>query len=326
MKTKRAEGPHATFTTLDSQSGLPVAVKVWPDEVDRIQSCHAVGFRTTGSVIHYNSTGFVRVTQSRVEVIDALQRADEEAKRRRVAEGHNPDRVTYGQLDPFNEGWRLLTLAEIEHNHSHDQPVRGVELWAPKVGLGGWMGPANGTAHDVTYRTKHPVGYFQPAPKIALGHNPAGLTEEQVGVADGWRLLAPEEIMHRAATPDIQARVGEGTPVRWVGNYRGDYALITYRTKKPAGYYLPMKSETRSPEPAAKPPVQQEEIKLPGGTVFLALRARRELLWNAAKPYAGRGFELTRRHLLTEVLAIDKALDEIKSRGYGGTITLTREH
>lgn len=42
------------------------------------------------------------------------------------------------------------------------------------------------------------------APKIAKGHNPDRLTEEQVGVKDGWRLLEPEEIAIRDNTPLIE--------------------------------------------------------------------------------------------------------------------------
>lgn len=64
--------PYATFTTLDGPSRLPVAVKVWPDEVDRVQSYYFIGV-PSGCIIHYNNTGFVRVTQSRQEVLDALR-------------------------------------------------------------------------------------------------------------------------------------------------------------------------------------------------------------------------------------------------------------
>lgn len=77
-------------------------------------------------------------------------------------------------------------------------------------------------------------------PKIAEGHNPDGLTEDQVGVKDGWRLLAKEEICGRHEfTRDIQGWCGS---TGWDDTGWGGVSLhITFRTKKPAGYFLPKK-------------------------------------------------------------------------------------
>ena len=74
------------------------------------------------------------------------------------------------------------------------------------------------------------------ASPIAQGHNPAKLTEVQVGVAAGWRLLAREEIATRESTTDIAAWVWSN---RWTSPWRGSCGACTYRTKKPPGYFLP---------------------------------------------------------------------------------------
>lgn len=87
-------------------------------------------------------------------------------------------------------------------------------------------------------------GYRIAKPNIAEGHNPDGLTEDQVGVRDGWRLLAKEEIsIRREFTRDIQG---------WCGSTGWDdtgWAAvnpdITFRTKKPAGHFLPKKEEPK---------------------------------------------------------------------------------
>lgn len=79
-------------------------------------------------------------------------------------------------------------------------------------------------------------------PKIAEGHNPDQLTEDQVGVSEGWRLLAPEEIAARPAAKDTECwsdfgpkRVGWKT-WRYAGS---DYPAGTFRTKKPVGFFRP---------------------------------------------------------------------------------------
>jgi hypothetical protein len=80
--------------------------------------------------------------------------------------------------------------------------------------------------------------------KVAKGHNPTKLTEEQVGVEDGWRLLAPEELGGVLRHPD------HGRSLSLYYDDSGDWddsddpcsaipAEWTYRTKKPVGYFLP---------------------------------------------------------------------------------------
>ncbi len=79
------------------------------------------------------------------------------------------------------------------------------------------------------------------APKIAQGHNPDGLTEEQVGVSDGWRLLTWDEFL---AVEKVEGAIhGEFyNNGQWLDNGGAGYwarRQYTYRTKHPAGYYLP---------------------------------------------------------------------------------------
>lgn len=81
-----------------------------------------------------------------------------------------------------------------------------------------------------------------PSP-LAPGHNPDRLTEAQVGVAEGWRLLAPEEVRDR--TPVEQADASRdlaawsGAKDGWDSGYAGLLQCFTYRTKQPPGYFLP---------------------------------------------------------------------------------------
>lgn len=87
---------------------------------------------------------------------------------------------------------------------------------------------------------------------IAQGHNPANLTESQVGVIGGWRLLMLEEIAVRGESKDIQ---------RWDGDtwdftgWTGSLASNTYRTKMPPGYFLPKKKKTAAMQAEDYPPV-----------------------------------------------------------------------
>lgn len=75
------------------------------------------------------------------------------------------------------------------------------------------------------------------APKIAEGHNPNKLTEDQVGVKDGWRLLEADELYERPPTYDIQAWIRD--EALWDEGYSGCLETETYRTKKPEGYFPP---------------------------------------------------------------------------------------
>lgn len=80
-----------------------------------------------------------------------------------------------------------------------------------------------------------------PSP-IAAGHNPDKLTEEQIGVSEGWRLLSVEE--RKAINDNTSANSAHGLTQRWTDNAwsdisAGNSSLYTYRTKQPPGYFLP---------------------------------------------------------------------------------------
>lgn len=92
-----------------------------------------------------------------------------------------------------------------------------------------------------------------PAPSVAPGHNPAGLTVEQVG--EGWRLLAPEETREKpglshADHHSIQCwkAVGQWDNSGWDGNSEE----LTYRTQRPEGYFLPKPEVKQESAPTIK--------------------------------------------------------------------------
>lgn len=74
---------------------------------------------------------------------------------------------------------------------------------------------------------------------VATGHNPDNLTVSQVG--DGYRLLAPEEIVEERRLSGEDRRAVE----KWEGSHwdtsgwSGNSNRYTYRTRKPVGHYLP---------------------------------------------------------------------------------------
>lgn len=85
---------------------------------------------------------------------------------------------------------------------------------------------------------------FPAAPSpIAPGHNPDRLTEAQVGVTEGWRLLAPEEVRDRTPVEQADASRDQaawsGAKDGWDSGYAGLMQCFTYRTKQPPGYFLP---------------------------------------------------------------------------------------
>lgn len=91
---------------------------------------------------------------------------------------------------------------------------------------------------------------FHPADPCP-GHNPAQLDEWKVGTHEGWRLLEPGEIVNRKATGDIEGWCKNqwGSPY-----YAGNLQQITYRTRRPPGYFLP-KVVTRNIRPDELPKV-----------------------------------------------------------------------
>ena len=64
-----------------------------------------------------------------------------------------------------------------------------------------------------------------PSP-IASGHNPDKLTEEQVGVKDGWRLFEADEII-------LEGRYLDGIEfwdeTKWLNGCHGDSKRVPYR-------------------------------------------------------------------------------------------------
>lgn len=82
---------------------------------------------------------------------------------------------------------------------------------------------------------------------IAEGHNPDRLTNLQVGVQKGWRLLTAAEVGEDRRLSascfghddyeDLSVWLRDGKT--WYRGCWSDSMSLTYRTKKPAGYFLP---------------------------------------------------------------------------------------
>lgn len=158
-----------------------------------------------------------------------------------IAEGFNPAGLTVEQI---GAGYRTLSVEEAEYlqslSASKVQP--GLELFSNYSQK--WKDNAAGDSVSLTYRTTNPPGFYLPKPVIAQGYNPLKLTEEQVGVKDGWRLLTQEEHDAARRVPDCEywsRPLWKERP----GCLTKSEAL---RTKRPAGYFLP------------KPPKQPETV------------------------------------------------------------------
>lgn len=119
----------------------------------------------------------------------------------------------------------------------------GVEHWTPVLGSARFRSWRNG----LLYRIARPVP--PKAAKIAEGHNPDGLTEEQVGVSEGWRLLSGAEVHEsddRCWTDEIELWCW--SKKQWDNTkWRGANPEQTYRTKKPAGFFLPKPAAAEKP-------------------------------------------------------------------------------
>ena len=87
---------------------------------------------------------------------------------------------------------------------------------------------------DSSYRIKPSV--------IAKGSNPKNLTEEKVGVKDGWRLLTKEECEVRMIILKNHNDIQMLTKDEWMTGdgygYYGNCVDESYRTKRPEGYFL----------------------------------------------------------------------------------------
>ncbi len=95
------------------------------------------------------------------------------------------------------------------------------------------------------------------ASPLAQGHNPDKLTEEQVGIKDGWRLLTEDERVERARQTDDSDQLQTWSrPHHWLtGRWNGNSQTCTYRTLKPAGFFLP------APQPViAKDPMDGVKV------------------------------------------------------------------
>lgn len=143
---------------------------------------------------------------------------------------------------------RLRYIAAVCEAHESGQPVEMISIndWAPDEEHWSPM-PKPSTEEIIKGFRPHWLAYRIARPKIAEGHNPDKLTEAQVGVQDGWRLLTVEEntsLIHAFGKTDgieYWSRMGG----QWDSCAAGGCAF-TYRTKNPPGHYLP------KPEPVKK--------------------------------------------------------------------------
>lgn len=159
----------------------------------------------------------------------------------KVAAGHNPHRLTEQQVG-VSEGWRLLAPGEIGEHEKDDAPGE-IECWVAPAKR--WNGVRNhGWDSEETYRTKAAPGRFLPRPdsKVAEGHNPERLTEDQVGTNDGWRLLTAEE-MREDKQPGVEYfdrfALVWAPASDWSLCASSHYPVNTYRTKAAPGEYTP---------------------------------------------------------------------------------------
>jgi len=157
-------------------------------------------------------------------------------------EVHNPEEISQAMLQP-NDGWRFLSKAEVKVRQKLGKRSEDIQLVKRRNGK--WADVAARGGHPVrTYRTKKPVGYFLDAVPITTDreHNPENVTLKMLEPDDGWRFLSRAEVKVRKTairkfTKDIQMCALGGT--EWLTNEAGgDSLLITYRTKRPVGYFL----------------------------------------------------------------------------------------
>lgn len=100
-----------------------------------------------------------------------------------------------------------------------------------------WIGWVDGHPYSVSWKDggqarsedKSDWDIISPWTPTATGHNPDNLTEEQVGVKDGWRLLDLDEIKPRklSVAESWLENIKEWSPHYYSGSSRN----ITYRTK-----------------------------------------------------------------------------------------------
>lgn len=132
-----------------------------------------------------------------------------------IAPGFNPLNTPLSEVDPKNEGYRLLSQAEV-------RACTGADPYTDPEGFGfpgfpdtqyltgtgpvRWSRTGSWHAYETdkgahgTLRTKHPADYY--LTRRSGVHNPDKLKPEQVG--EGWRLLTVDEAKSKADHADSQ--------------------------------------------------------------------------------------------------------------------------
>jgi len=159
---------------------------------------------------------------------------------------HNPENLTPEQVG-VEYGWRLLDKDETGPKFNNSISLIAIEGWNS---VDTWNNTGNrGNLREVTYRTKLSKedlaiarGLKQKKRSSSFGsnvHNPEGLTPEQVGIKDGYRVLDKDETGPKFNN-SISLRDIEGWNYGDKWNYgdtwgktgcRGNLANVTYRTK-----------------------------------------------------------------------------------------------
>lgn len=107
-------------------------------------------------------------------------------------------------------------------------PQPWVGSWADLLGTREWCDDG---FYDV-YRNESPKDIISPwTSPVATGHNPDKLTEEQVGVKDGWRLLDEDEIVGFGCGYERLGHVDCWSCGQWQPGNRGICNSATYRTR-----------------------------------------------------------------------------------------------
>jgi hypothetical protein len=199
--------------------------------------------------------------------------------------------------DEIPVGWMMLNVGDFIHSHDLLE-FQHHNAWAS--GLVGERVKRDGCKayrHPSRFPSAGPAPLPAPKPvpswaKVADGFNPRSLTEQQVGCAEGWRLLTHAELH---ACPS-------GCAVGWLCGEKGAEFLqleddtfnangylrndgYTYRTKHPVGHFLPKPAP--APVPVAAMPAHQTEkgvslegvkagtrVKLVDGTVLVVKALR----------------------------------------------------
>jgi len=152
---------------------------------------------------------------------------------------HNPENLTPEQVG-VEYGWRLLDKDETGPKFNNSISLIAIEGWNS---VDTWNNTGNrGNLREVTYRTKLSKedlaiarGLKPKKRSSSFGsnvHNPDGLTPEQVGIKDGYRVLDKDETGPKFNNSiSLRAIEGWNSDDTWDKGYRGNLANVTYRTK-----------------------------------------------------------------------------------------------